>query len=159
MAAFTLLLLRVIGLVSHSFISFNKTQSSRAKMIHLHLGMLKKRVLYAISKILTLCRQNESLKSAFWIWFFFPRRHNLGSLFFLRELVTFPRVNQNHNESIPQSAEPENTVLFELWLKSGFTGAKERENTLLRFRALNKGPAWLYFSLSADAWASGKCAD
>jgi len=83
-------------------------------MILLYLRILKKYVLYMRGKILALCRHNELSKSTFFISFSFPRRPNLGSLFFLGELVTFPRVNQNHNSSIPQSAETEKTALFEL---------------------------------------------
>lgn len=159
MSLFTLFLLRVIGLSSHSFISFKKIQSSWPKMILLYLGILKKYVLYMIGKFLTSCRHNELLKSTFLVWFSFPRRPNLGSLSFPGELVTLPRVNQNHNKSIPRSAETEKTALFELWVENGFTWAKEWENKLVRFRVLNKGPAWLYFSLSTDAWASRKFAD
>lgn len=130
---------------SHCCISFNKIQSSWPKIILLCLGILKKFVPYMMNKILTLCKHNELSKSTFWIWFSFPRRPTLGRELFLRKLVTFQRINQSHNNSISQWAEPEKMASFEPWLKNRFTWSKEWENKLVSCKSFKQRASLVIF--------------
>lgn len=94
---------------------------------------------------LTLCKHNEFFKSTFWIWYSFLRRPALGRQFFLRKLVTFQRINQNHNNSIPQWAEPEKMASFEPWLKNRFALSKEWENKSVSCKSFKQRASLVIF--------------